>query len=687
MTSFLINAVPNTSPMDFFRSGNYDSDSYSKSWTTRTVPDSEGLNTPVYVLVLQKFDIPFTGGPPGGTLPGIDIKRMPAIDAIKLSLAESLMENQWWDMFEDGEGGVYFQLVFDGSGPSKFIELDIRLCVPSVDKSNDVDMVVVHGYEPPPVREIRDFKNVVPLGLGTINPESVDGTETLFTVSPADLLSSTCHARMASPTVYKSYRDPVFTDNEFNPQEPHPFFDPTANESLIAYVHKITGLPTNPDQATRVQFSLQSHTPWYLPVVFPSLTMTTEPACAGPGVVVADSIKYVEGTFSYTSPDFADRYGTPWPLVIKPSGLYFTGNRLVTLLNYGSLGSVSADLLPTNNVLAFAEPIKELKSVDSGANWFYTITGRGQYDISIYFQLKGLAEEVLWEAVLESIGQPATIKYTDGSPFATSKLSVYGSSTASLNVLGGPGDLGYIVDGMWLALDLERPCAVITDQEGEPLTWAQSLRVDYAPIVLITDPAPIAYYSAEGSGIVDQNEGKQDSDPTTLQNFDESPMEQLQDRMQGNIIDVTLPFCGTGEECLTVARTIYNYMHHTGVKTYVLTCGPNDEPELGAGVQGYPADVVIDSIEYAYSDSSSYTITVNLAPIFATVGSWNNGAWMKRTETVSRPGIIRWVGGDGVNYRVEVKGLGIYNAINSTDAVFYPGEVVTVQINNNPVEE
>ncbi len=670
--------------MNFFRSGNYDSDSYSKSWITRTTPDTEGLNTPVYVLVLQKFNIPFTGGPPGGTLPGIDIKRMPAMDAIRLSLAEALLDGQWWCVFEDGEGGVYFQLVFDGSGPGKFIELDVRLCVPSVDKTNDVDLVIVRGYEGPPVREVRDFKNVVPLGLGEVNPESVTGNERLFTVAPADLLSESCHSRLATPTVYKSYPDPVFTGDDFNPQEPHPFFDPTANESLIAYVHKITGLPTNPDEAARVQFSLQPTTPWYKPITFPSLARTSEPGCAGPGVEVAGNIEYVEGTFTYTSPDFLDRYGTPWPLVKKLTGIHFTGNKLVQFINASQLARLSGTPF---QMTAYVEPIKELKSLDMGSNWWWNNTGRGSYEIGIFFQLKNPDQVEVWNAIIAATGLQALIKYTDGSFFDANKFGSYGSSIRTFKPLYSPGELGYLVDGMWLGMDLERPCAVITDAEGESLEWAEQLKVDYAPIVLITNPAPIAYYSTEGGAIVDQNDGKQDTDPTTLQNFEESELEQLQDRMQGNVVDVTLPFCATGEECLNVATTIYNYMHHVGVRTYVLTCSPNDDPELGAGVQGYPADVVIDSIEYAYSDSSSYVITVTLAPIFASVGSWNATPNVKRTETVSRPAIIRWVGGDGVNYRVEVKGLGIYNAINATDAVFYPGEVVTVEINNNPVEE
>jgi hypothetical protein len=256
------------------------------------------------------------------------------------------------------------------------------------------------------------------------------------------------------------------------------------------------------------------------------------------------------------------------------------------------------------------------------------------------------------------MGQTALVKYSDGSLFDSGAFGSYGSSQRTLKVLAGPGDLGYLVEDMWLALELERPCVVITDVEGDALGFAESLRLEAAPIIMTDPPPPVAYYDGITGEIVDQADTLVDNDPTTQQSFEESAMERLNDKMQGHVIDVSLPFCNE-DQCLTAAETIYNYMHHSGVQTYSLTCGPSSEPRLGATVAGYGNDVVIDSIDYSYNDSGSYTINVNLAPIFTNVGSWNNGAWIKQVEDIERPGIIRWVAGDGVNYRVEVKGLGM----------------------------
>jgi len=680
MPFFQINSCASEDP-NFFTSGNYIAASFSADWATRRVPDTDGLNTPVYLLVLEKFGIPASfpnGQPSGGTLPGIDIKRMDAIQAIRLSLAESLMQYEWWDVIEDGSGGVIFQLVFDGAGPGRFIDLDIRLCVPSAEKTNEVDMVIVRGYDFPPIRDVRTFRDVVLGTLGEVNPLTVDGDEDIFTVAPSELLGGSCYARLAENSVWKSYKDPVFQDT-FSPQEPNPFYSVKRFEDVLSYIHRITGLPSNPDDAARIQYEIQTTTTWYMPTIFPPYQRVTVPRCVG--AQSGGDITYFEGSFIYQSPDYMDRYGTPWPLVIQPAGLYFSGYSLDTLIDFGTFGTP----------IAYVNPIKELKSMDN-SNYLWDIIDRGRFEITLYFQPKedlsqaSFRDDSIWESVLALQGQQVQIRYSNGQIYSSD--GNYPSGLATLNVIANPGGLGYIVDGMWLALLLDRPALQVTDTEGGALEFAESIRIEYAPIILTDEPAPIAYFHVdEGGHVVDQTTGREDTDPTTCQNFEESELEHMQDLVQGNVVDVNLPFAGTGEDCLRIAEMIFNYMRHEQVQTYVLSCSPDSEPELGAGVNGFPTDLVIQSINYSYSDSSSYSIEVTLGTIFNSIGSWNNGAWMQKTENVSRDAIIRWVAGDGVNYRVEVKGLGTYNAINGTDKVFYPGEIVQVTIYNVPIEE
>jgi hypothetical protein len=50
--------------------------------------------------------------------------------------------------------------------------------------------------------------------------------------------------------------------------------------------------------------------------------------------------------------------------------------------------------------------------------------------------------------------------------------------------------------------------------------------------------------------------------------------------------------------------------------------------------------------------------------------------------------MVVWTAGDGLNYRVNIQGLGEYNAINADrQNIWRVGEFVTVTIYNVPVEE
>jgi len=681
--------IPNTFDCSFenpsfFRSANYFNSSFTRSWATRLIPDVEGLNTPVYLQVLNKFNIPVdfsNGTPPGGTLPGIDIVRMSAIDAIRLSLAESLTQGQWWDVYEDVNGGVYFQRVLDNGGPGKTINLNIRSCIPSATIQNPIDMIVVRGYDPPPERFVRDFRDVVPVGTGEINPTIITGDERLFTISPADLTGdTTCHNLALNQRVQKSYKDPVTTDIDFRGQEPNPFYSVKEFEQLIGYVVDIDGLPEDPEEAARVKLSFSNSTTWYQEIEFPFFVAKSVPSCSE-GLPVHPSIVYYEGIFEYTTPLFNDRYGTPWPLVLRPNGVFFTGHKLI-----------EARVSPGIQASLLIEPIRGLIQLPEGSGWVYTRPGVLDYQISLFYQPH--ADPETWEQISLIGGDtPAKLFFSDGRPFSDDKLAdgYAQKAIADVNILGSKDSLGHVIDKLWVAWDIDRPSVIIEDQEGEALQFAQNLRVRYAPIIIYDPPAPIVYKHRDaGEHIVDQTSGVQDNDPTTCQNFEESDLEIMENLKQGQVVDTTLPFCEDAEACLRVARTLFEYMNVEPIQTYTLTCGPDEEPELGAAVNGFDSNLRIDKISYSYQDGSSYTIEVSLSPIFTSIGSWNAGAWIRKTEDVSRPAVVRWTAGDGVNYLVEVKGLGTFYAVNTVadgNGLFYPGDIVTVTISNLPVEE
>lgn len=677
--------------INFFANPDYERHSFSTQWSTATTPDVEGLTTPVWLQVLDHYNIPVStpdGLPPGGTLPGIDIKNMDARRAIKLSLAEALIYGEWWELYEDGEGGVIVEKVFDTGAPGKTIDLDIRMCIPSANKTNQVDMVIVHGYKRPPQRYAREFKEVVPAGVGEINPSLEDAVEDkdLFTIDPSQLFPELpCHTGALSNTVAKSYPDPVIT-NEFNPQEPNPFYDVKKGEKVLGYVHRVKGMPESPDEAARVNYSFSDKTTVYHKITLPNFTE------ASVGNICDDlpsdnTIKFFKGTFTITTPDFLDRYGTKWPFVVKPSRIVFSGYQVENIIDLSAFNAVAGD--DGVDSIVFLNPVSELKRLSEGSQFIFNVKNANEYEVTIYYQPKFASE--FWSYILQ-LTENTQVRFSDGLAFDENKIGGYAkaaSLSGDLDIIGGSGGLGYSVGSMYIALECRRPSVTVNDSLGQALSWAERLSIEYAPLILKEEDPPTAYWHKdEGGKIVDKTQTLVDADPSTCQNFEETDEQKMQDLTTGNTIEVSLPFCKDGEECLEVAKTIFDYMTYEDVTTYNLTCGPDDEPELGAAVNGFPIDLRVNNISYNFQDGSSYTVDVGLGPVFENIGSWNNTNWLKRTEDVTRPAIVIWTAGDGVNYRVRVQGLGEYNAINgSSNAIWYVGEVVEVTIHNNPVEE
>ena len=693
MATFLTSpTICETGTVNFFTSGNYTQGSFSQNWATKTTPDTEGLTTPVYLAVLSKFNIPVdssNGLPPGGFLPGIDIKSMDAIQAIRFSMAEALTVGEWWEIFEDENGGVKFQKVFDDGSPGKTVTLDISLCIPSTSKSNEVDMVIVRGYKPPPQVFARDFSlfpDVIPLGSGPVNPANITGEEKVFTIDMAAMVGS-CHQTELRKQAVKSYRDPMFV-NEYGTQITNPFYDVKAFENIITWAIKVSGMPTAPEDAARVKYSFDETTTWYYRPTFPFFNKIVEPNESNFGCIEGlqgiGTVTFYQGSFTYESANFTDKYGFQYPLVIQPVGIFYSGYKVENVVIIGGG--------PSTPTFVFVNPIKEFNQLSNGSQWTYTLPAINQFKFNVFYQPK--LEIPVWDLVLSALQTGA-----EGEVILKVADSVLNEDTAGglpaaspgLGILPGTNSLGYYVTDFWLALKVDRPSVTVTTVEGDARTYSDSLRIQYAPIISYDPPAPIAYkhkdFGTVQLGVEEQAESLADSDPTTCQNFETTPVQIMQDRTTGNTVDVSLPFCETTQVCARVAAAIFDYQNYTDTQTFTLTCGPDDEPEIGAAVAGYDTSLRIESINYSYSDGSAYTIEVTLGPVFSNIGSWNDGGWIRKRENVQREGIITFTAGDGVNYRVFVQGLGEFNAINYARDVWRPGERVQVTVYNVPVEE
>lgn len=666
-----------TTNPNFFHSAAYTNNSFTMDWGTKDKPYSKTFVTPVYQLVLNKYNIPidFSNGIPSlGHLPGMDIKKMNAIDAIRLSLTEGLVNEEWWDIYEDGTGGVYFQNVLGNNVET--VALDIRFCMPTSTKTNQVDMVIVSGYDPPPTVEVLPFKDVVPAGLGEVNPVSITGQEDLFTVYAGDLLKNTRHGNLASSTAVKSYRDPVIVES-YGGQENAPFYDVKAFEKVLGYVVDIDGMPTDPVEAAKISYQFQSTTTWYKKISFPNFLHKTDYA---DGPAETTDASYFEAKVTDTSPLYSDRYNSPWPLYIRPVDIAYTGNKIVSVTQVPIPATVSF-------FYALLQPMKEFVSMSMGSAWTWERSGTLDYDFYIYFQ-----PTFNWANLvpfLTSGGARYKLLYVPGD---TTTQDAPAFTAWQPKLLGHGGGLGYAVDDMYIGWEIDRPSVLVEHKTGsDALEIASKLRIRYAPIIETDKRAPIAYkHRIAGESIVDLTDALADTDPTTCQNLQESQLDKMEELSEGNVIKTSLPFCATGAECLKVAKTIYDYMSHDEVQTYSLTCGPDSNVKLGAAVEGFNSNLRIDSINYSYQDSSSYTIEVSLKPVFSAIGSWSINSAVRATEEVSRPAVVTWSAGDGTNYKVDVKGLGPFYAVNCVkggNRMFYVGDTVDVTLYNVPREK
>jgi hypothetical protein len=232
---------------------------------------------------------------------------------------------------------------------------------------------------------------------------------------------------------------------------------------------------------------------------------------------------------------------------------------------------------------------------------------------------------------------------------------------------------------------------------------AASIGITYTPIVLVDLPAPVAYAATgplqsidestgtggktlPAEGIIDQTDGIRDNDPSTVQDFDESELSILQDNTNGSTIDLTFPFLNE-DECLETARNFLSEQTETVVSTSIVL-GPDSEPHLGEIFTDSSGNTsIINDINYSYTDSSQYLITITTGPKYLTVGGFNNSQYQLQVEDVTKEGIIVQDRGDGATYIVRLRGGEETVALSFVLDDISTGDKCQVKLFNSPVEK
>ena len=360
-------------------------------------------------------------------------------------------------------------------------------------------------------------------------------------------------------------------------------------------------------------------------------------------------------------------------------------------------------------------PNKELISLSQGKNWTYEVNGDGDVTINLFQVL----EDDFTAFVCGVYRDPSSVSAgaVDVVTFSTANLlvpEVEGNEALKGHVCGIGGPLGYkaVNNKMCIVVERKRPSIDVFDPLGNALNLANQISIRYTPIIVVDLPQPIAYAGADplnsidgtksiaAEGIIRQEDGIVDSDPSTAQDLEDSELSILQDNTNGATIDITLPFAfGTqpdpsrpqdelqGTECLEIAKNFFALQNQV-ITTHSIVLGPDSVPNLGDSFTLPNGEIgAINEVSYSYSDSSQYLITITVGPEYLTAGSFNDSKYQLRTEDVTREGMVIQDAGNGTEYTVRVEGLGEFPCLLMVLDDISVGDKVGIRIYNNPVEK
>lgn len=249
-------------------------------------------------------------------------------------------------------------------------------------------------------------------------------------------------------------------------------------------------------------------------------------------------------------------------------------------------------------------------------------------------------------------------------------------------VLPIEGTRGILVHSMFVSVLLNTPSIVISHPDGwgrKAFNIADSLTYWVAPIVSVEPARPVAFNGT----ILDMTQGIQDHDPTTTQNFEDTDYEKALDEINGNGMTLNLSFLDEGQ-CAKLSGALFDYLNSGDGTESTYICGPDAEPMLcGTGPNGG----IVNSIVYSYQDSNSYTISVNCGPtILGDMAQIEGGISPMRSEDISAVGTIIQDTGSNIYFKVRIDAFGERLAINLSPNVLRVGDKVACVVHNNPVE-
>ena len=615
--------------------------------------------------VLAHYGISCANSNVGGSLAGLDIKHMDAMQVIKVSLLQySLNQSGPYEMYSDYTSTsprVEFREV--GASATGGGITDVYFRVQSATFQDRCAGVLVYGRKPLAQRSEGSWESVL------TGSEIYDVTK-MLTNCNKESFSSHAVIVYRDPHLNSSYNNNI--DNLYNITSPY--------ESIVGYGVKFdTGTD---DPFVTVTHSKSASVPVLVGTSLGTLyrrpvveappgedACYTDKSTATKGGIEIPIDKFLRFDYGdYTQDSF-----------IKVSKIFVSGKKMETCegrpVNEAAMVAYrnNEENAPSEIWVAMSDTESKLIELNEGVH--YVIN----YE-----------ENVPKVVFANGAKQHDGSKYGDGAIY-----NVYGTCGYAQKKNNGQPMLkqegtilpmagsGVLVEQIWALVDLDTPSINVVDPSGNAKEIAEDVEYALMPIIITDEPPPVAF----NGQLITQSDGIADNDPTTLQgSFTNTAMEQVLKKMDaGGGINLSMSFL-SGSECAGLSSTLYNYINGDNGTQTVYTCGPNCNPKLGAPATGG----VINAISYQYTDSNSYIVSVTVSSKLIMDNNLvgiSGGPYLKKTETVSARGTVISDLGNHVHYKVRVDGVGEQTAVNCQSEVLRVGDKVTCTLHNNPVEQ
>jgi hypothetical protein len=635
--------------------------------------------------VLNEFNIPCVSVSEGGPLKNLDIKLMDPMTVINLSLIEHAANggSTLYEPVVNEDGEVEFVGIGDGSST-----LDIYRTIHSRTYTEEIVGVLVQGGKPLPIRHALNWK---PIWVDEANKEIIQNSQ-IVTGCISKKNQRFALVLFDDPHFKSEYEDGLENWYEINKTNPY--------DTIIGWAFWI-----NPGDKEALDTKIGYQETCDLPM---NVSYSSERRCLGdlfspprdPNNVDAECL---EGLGEYASPEdglkidipasrrFETVRNTVVDKFIKVSGVYAVGYRLKKCYGRPKIPKSGLSESDGNNTIvnvSFESNMLRVFKLSEGTHYVISFEEYSEEDTvpkipHIVFAKQtrkgdngNYGDHVEVCVLQDSAKVPSASE--GGYDIVVKNKKNY---INDMVVLPTGGVEGIAVKEILATVAFESPCIVIEDPNGRAKEIAEDLVFNISPLVVTNEAAPYAYNGAE----VDLIPGIADHDPTTKQDFDDTPLELIKIEMaNGNGVALSYSFMDK-DQIETLSGLLKNLLNKgAGVET-VHVCGPDSEPKLG--MTG-PSGGIINSINYSYNDSGSYTISVTEGPwAVGSLANISSGYYVKQTEEESGMGgtIIQDLG-NNIHYKVNIAGVGDVTALNCCKDFLRVGDRVQCTVHNLPME-